>query len=208
MKLKFETIKRENNEPIKVKEFLNKNCVICLDQIVSSDDTARQLIDGPEYPEFDYKDDAHTKPDLLEDEPGPLKESILIPTDQVGMDQERESNIRITKLGTFKSDTPVILHCGHSFHAKCLKNWLKKNQTCPICRANFFIEQKRFVQQRNVEITHTSNVTNGNTNDVLEFFDVLWIVLRGVGQIIRIAGAITDNSSSGSSRGGGTTGGW
>ena len=83
----------------------------------------------------------------------------------------------------------------------------RKKQTCPIFRANFFIEQKRFVQKINVVINPTGNGTNGNTKDVLEFFYILWIVLRGIGKVIRIAGAITDNSSSGISRGGGTTGG-
>ena len=26
------------------------------------------------------------------------------------------------------------LTCGHIFHKKCIKNWLKKNNECPICR--------------------------------------------------------------------------
>lgn len=24
--------------------------------------------------------------------------------------------------------------CGHSFHEECIKPWVKKNKTCPICR--------------------------------------------------------------------------
>lgn len=27
------------------------------------------------------------------------------------------------------------LNCGHSFHNKCIKRWLRNNSTCPICRA-------------------------------------------------------------------------
>lgn len=26
------------------------------------------------------------------------------------------------------------LKCGHTFHKKCIKKWLKKNKTCPTCR--------------------------------------------------------------------------
>ena len=27
------------------------------------------------------------------------------------------------------------LHCKHIFHEECLKEWVKKNTTCPTCRA-------------------------------------------------------------------------
>ena len=33
---------------------------------------------------------------------------------------------------------PVILKCSHIFHDNCIKEWLKKSGTCPICRSNIF----------------------------------------------------------------------
>lgn len=33
-------------------------------------------------------------------------------------------------------DFRVKLQCSHEFHAKCLKEWLIRNQTCPLCRAS------------------------------------------------------------------------
>ena len=33
-----------------------------------------------------------------------------------------------------KKDKISKLSCGHYFHYKCLKYWLKGNSTCPICR--------------------------------------------------------------------------
>lgn len=33
-----------------------------------------------------------------------------------------------------KGKDTVLLPCGHMFHSKCGKNWLKKNNTCPMCR--------------------------------------------------------------------------
>jgi hypothetical protein len=34
--------------------------------------------------------------------------------------------------------TPVNLKCNHIFHDNCIKEWLKKSGTCPICRTNIF----------------------------------------------------------------------
>ena len=30
------------------------------------------------------------------------------------------------------------LNCNHSFHKKCIDRWLKKENNCPMCRANAF----------------------------------------------------------------------
>ena len=32
----------------------------------------------------------------------------------------------------------VNLYCGHVFHEKCIKEWLKHNQTCPSCNQNVY----------------------------------------------------------------------
>lgn len=29
-----------------------------------------------------------------------------------------------------------IAKCEHSFHAKCIELWLRKNRTCPVCRTD------------------------------------------------------------------------
>ena len=28
----------------------------------------------------------------------------------------------------------IFLQCGHNFHEKCIKNWIKNKKICPICR--------------------------------------------------------------------------
>ena len=33
-----------------------------------------------------------------------------------------------------KGKETILLDCGHMFHSKCCVNWLKKNNTCPMCR--------------------------------------------------------------------------
>lgn len=37
-----------------------------------------------------------------------------------------------------EEDNPVILKCSHIFHDNCIKEWLQKSGTCPICRSNIF----------------------------------------------------------------------
>ena len=33
-----------------------------------------------------------------------------------------------------KDSGNVTLHCGHSFHRKCISKWLEHNSNCPLCR--------------------------------------------------------------------------
>ncbi|CCF55959.1 hypothetical protein KAFR_0A05240 [Kazachstania africana CBS 2517] len=39
-----------------------------------------------------------------------------------------------------KSKRPKKLPCGHMLHLSCLKNWMERSQTCPICRLPVFDE--------------------------------------------------------------------
>ena len=32
--------------------------------------------------------------------------------------------------------------CGHSYHVKCIDEWLKTNKTCPYCRKKLYYRQK------------------------------------------------------------------
>ena len=39
-------------------------------------------------------------------------------------------------LENLKDDNSVILNCEHIYHKICIKEWLKKNNSCPNCRIN------------------------------------------------------------------------
>lgn len=43
-------------------------------------------------------------------------------------------NILIDKKGMF-------MPCGHIYHPDCLKPWLEKNNTCPVCRFELPLEE-------------------------------------------------------------------
>lgn len=43
-----------------------------------------------------------------------------------------DCSICLTELDRFTQH----LDCGHEFHNNCINFWLKKNNTCPMCREN------------------------------------------------------------------------
>ncbi|KAJ4911296.1 RING/U-box superfamily protein [Raphanus sativus] len=47
---------------------------------------------------------------------------------------ETDCPVCLTKLSS--AESRMELHCSHVFHRDCVTKWLKKNPSCPICRAN------------------------------------------------------------------------
>ena len=35
-----------------------------------------------------------------------------------------------------KGDKYIVINCGHLYHEKCIKEWIAKENTCPLCREN------------------------------------------------------------------------
>ena len=44
-----------------------------------------------------------------------------------------KTNCMICLLGFTPGESILILLCNHIFHKKCLKDWLKRSNTCPLC---------------------------------------------------------------------------
>lgn len=59
---------------------------------------------------------------------------------------------------------PKILPCGHMLHFSCLKNWMERSQTCPICRVAVF-DQHGNVRPVKHQSPPPSATTNPQTND-------------------------------------------
>lgn len=38
------------------------------------------------------------------------------------------------------------LKCGHSYHKKCVNDWLTKDSSCPSCRAIILNNMKKFIE--------------------------------------------------------------
>ncbi|KAK0428890.1 hypothetical protein QR680_011068 [Steinernema hermaphroditum] len=60
-----------------------------------------------------------------------------IKTAKITADQVAESKECYTCMEEFKLDERVLrIGCPHMFHRKCLEPWLKRQNTCPVCRAS------------------------------------------------------------------------
>jgi hypothetical protein len=39
----------------------------------------------------------------------------------------------------------AVTACGHAFHAACIARWLERATTCPVCRADLLVPDRRAV---------------------------------------------------------------
>ena len=62
-----------------------------------------------------------------------------------------------------KEEKTNILECGHKFHEKCIIEWLKTQNQCPICRRNIKYDNKINKKNENIsegsELIHFDNIS-------------------------------------------------
>lgn len=84
--------------------------------------------------QLDYK-----LPTVTQEQSGNVDNMCIICMDELFTEQDGSSHRNV-------GNKPKKLPCGHVLHLCCLKNWMERSQTCPICRLAVFDENGNVVQ--------------------------------------------------------------
>ena len=92
-------------------------------------------------------------------------ESCIICLEDFKTNDELHTLESINRQAYEKVETSV-LECGHKFHRKCIEDWLKKEQNCPICRMKFDLN------------SNNNNANKVNSEFNINFMNILDNILR------------------------------
>ena len=70
-----------------------------------------------------------------------------------------------------KEEKTTILECGHQFHEKCIIEWLKTQNKCPICRIN--VKYDNNINKKNIENNVNERSRLINTYDDYLISDII-----------------------------------
>ena len=91
-------------------------------------------------------------------------ESCIICLEDFKSNDELSALESTNKKAYEKAETSV-LDCGHKFHRKCIADWLKKEENCPICRMKFNLKPNE-------------NNSNNKSEFNFDFLQILENILR------------------------------
>lgn len=142
----LEKIKKITKNGKPRREILQQVCVICLDDLQSN------------------VEEAQANSRINPNNEAPSVESNEINYDRVQKEEEE-------KINNNRRDDNFIakLECGHTYHSKCLSEWMVKNNKCPVCKEKI---DKEETDDHPLKPNNLENITNESTMSQIstEFF--------------------------------------
>ena len=112
-------------------EIYTDNCIICLNSF-------NQI-----YPE---------KNEIETNQKQEKSKDIIIANNNLPLNQNEKQNKENDDMAK------TTLECGHSFHKKCIKEWLEKDEKCPLCREQFNVPVNTVeIQKKIINIQRDTN---------------------------------------------------
>ena len=76
--------------------------------------------------------DASPEIELQTFSPAPVERVHSPPSKTINVEEECDCSICLSTIG--KNETVYDIPCSHIFHKHCLNTWIKRKNTCPLCR--------------------------------------------------------------------------
>ena len=116
-------------------EFLEKSCVICLEDFEVQNKVDGEKVNiAPANPRTSNKD---TFPTVTPESPGHKYSNLDVKEyktllNSAATPKEEDTTVLIGKVGI---SGIAKLDCGHTFHPQCISEWMGKQNKCPTCRS-------------------------------------------------------------------------
>lgn len=157
---KLERIKQITSRNQDKKEFLESSCVICLEDFPQKQNQQSEYKNEEILTNHENKINNSNHKEIIEhNDKLPTLQEINIhvePTQKFSEENQgllssnRSNDIQFTNSPNRLEEDLAKLDCGHTFHQKCIADWMEKQNSCPVCR-NIIDSDNNTISQKPIQ---------------------------------------------------------